>query len=248
MATNFAMDFVPAELAARKAQLSFEHRFFLAVAVLFPLINIIGFSFVYPKTLINGTATSNLVHIHAAVMSLWVILFSAQATLVSAKKIKLHMTLGIFGVLLAIAVSIVGVMTGYGSMARGSGFPGYTAIEFFMVPFGDIVIFLIVFGAAIILRKNSAAHKRLMLVTVLNFLPPSIARLPFPFILELGTIWFLGLPALLGVIFLGVDTYRNGKLNKPFAAAVALLVASGPVRMAIARTDAWTQFATWLVG
>ena len=160
MATNFAMDFAPAELAARKAQLSLEHRFFLAVAVLFPLINIIGFSFVYPKTLINGTAASNLVHIHAAVMSLWVILFSAQATLVSAKKIRLHMTLGIFGVLLAIAVSIVGVMTGYRSMARGSGFPGYTAIEFFMVPFGDIVIFVIVFGAAIILRKTrQEGHK-----------------------------------------------------------------------------------------
>ncbi len=247
MATNFVTDFATNELAARRARLSSEHRFFLAVAILFPLINIIGFSFVYPKTLINGTAASALVHVHAAVMSLWVILFSVQASLVSAKKIRLHMTLGIFGVFLAAAVSVVGIMTGYGSLARGSGFPGYSASEFFMVPLADIVVFIIVFGAAIYFRKDAATHKRLMLVTVLDFLPPSIARLPFSFVVDLGTVWFLGFPALLGIVFLAVDTYRNRKMNRAFAAAVALLAISVPLRMAIARTEAWGQFTAWLI-
>lgn len=247
MATNFATEFAGHDLAARRARLSAEHRFFLIVAILFPLVNIIGFSFVYPKTIINGTAASPLVHVHAAVMSLWVILFSVQATLISAKQIKLHMTLGIFGVFLAAAVSVVGVMTGYGSLARGAGFPGYSASEFFMVPFADIVVFVIVFGAAIYYRKNAANHKRLMLVTVLGFLPPSIARLPLGFIPDLGTIWFLGVPVALGFVFLAVDTYRNGKINRVFAAAVIFLAISAPLRMAIARTEAWSQFTAWLV-
>lgn len=250
MATNFATDFPTTELEARRARSSFEHRFFLAVAILFPLVNIIGFApSYYFKTLTTAPPLpSLLVHVHGLVMSAWVLLFSVQATLISAKQVKLHMNLGIFGCLLAAAAVVVGVTAGVGSLARGSGFPGYTPVEFFMVPLADVVKFIVLFGAAIYFRKNGANHKRLMLVTVLNFLPPSIGRFPLPFIPDLGTIWFLGVPVLLGVIFVIVDTYRTGKLNKAFAAGVAFLAVSWPVEMAIARTELWARFANWVVG
>ena len=249
MATNFATEFPTTELAARRARLSFEHRFFLAVAVLFPLVNIIGFApSYYFKTFTTAPPLpSLLVHVHGLVMSAWVILFSVQATLVSAKKIKVHMTLGIFGCVLAAAIVVVGTMTGYASFARGSTFPGHTPAEFFMVPLADMVKFAIIFGAAMYYRKNAADHKRLMLVTVLNFLPPSIGRFPFEFVLDLGALWFLGLPALLGVIFVAVDTYRNRKLNRAFAAAVGLLVVAMPLEMIIGKTEAWERFANSLI-
>ena len=249
MATNFATEFPTTELAARRQRLSFEHRFFLAVAVLFPLVNIIGFApSYYFKTFSTAPPLpSLLVHVHGLVMTAWIILISVQATLISAKKIKLHMTLGILGCVVAAAVVVVGTMTGYAMFARGSTFPGYTPAEFFIIPMGDIVKFIIIFGAAIYYRKNAANHKRLILVTVLNFMPSSLARFPFAFVPELGAIWFLGVPALLGVIFLAVDTYRNGKMNRAFAAAVALIVAAGPVESMITKTEAWTRFAAWTI-
>lgn len=249
MATNFATEFPTTELAARRQRISFEHRFFLAVAVLFPLVNIIGFapSYYFKSVTSAPPLPSLLVHVHGLVMSSWVLLFSIQATLISAKKIKLHMTLGIVGCVLAAAIVVVGVMTGIGSLARGSGFPGYTPIEFFMVPLADMVKFIVIFGAAIYFRKNAANHKRLMLVTVLNFLPPSIGRFPLPFIPDLGTIWFLGVPVLLGVIFVIVDTYRTGKLNRAFAAGVLFLGLAWPIEMAIARTETWARIAEWTI-
>ena len=249
MATNFATDFPTTELAARRQRLSFEHRFFLAVAVLFPLVNIIGFApSYYFKTLTTAPPLpSLLVHVHGLVMSAWIILISVQATLISDKKIKLHMTLGILGCVLAAAVVVVGTMTGYAMFARGSTFPGYTSAQFFIIPMADIVKFVIIFTAAIYYRRNAANHKRLILVTVLNFMPSSLARFPFAFVPELGAIWFIGLPALLGLIFLAVDTYRNGKMNRAFAAAVALLAAAGPVTSLIARTETWERFAMWTI-
>ncbi len=249
MATNFATDFPTTELAARRQRLSFEHRFFLAVAVLFPLVNIIGFApSYYFKTLTTAPPLpSLLVHVHGLVMSAWIVLISVQATLISAKKIKLHMTLGILGCVLAAAVVVVGTMTGYAMFARGSTFPGYTPAQFFIIPMADIVKFVIIFTAAIYYRKNAANHKRLILVTVLNFMPSSLARFPFAFVPELGAIWFIGLPAFLGVIFLAVDTYKNGKVNRVFAAAIALLVAAGPLTSLIARTETWEMFATWTI-
>lgn len=249
MATNFATDLTISEPTARRVRLSFEHRFFLTVAVLFPLITVIGFApSYYFKTLFHTPPLpSLLVHAHGFVMSLWVVLFSVQTVLISAKRIRLHMTLGIFGVALAAAIVVLGSMTNYAVLARGAALPGYTPSVWYMITQADMIFFPIVFGAAIYFRKNAANHKRLMLITVLEFLGPSIGRLPFPFILDLGTIWFFGVPSLIGIILLAADTYRNGKLNRAFATAVVLLIASWPLRLAIAHTDAWTQFTTWLV-
>lgn len=246
MATNFATNVAVNELAARRG---IEHRFFLTVAILFPLITIIGFApSYYFKTLFNSPPLpSGLVHAHGIVMSLWIVLFLVQTYLITSKQIKLHMTLGVFGVLLAAAVIVLGTATGYAAFARGSALPGYTPAEWFIVPIGDMLTFAVLFTAAIYYRKNAANHKRLMLVTVLNFLPPSIGRLPLPFILDLGSIWFFGIPSLIGILFLAVDTWRNERLNKSFAAAIGLLVLSGPIRMFVARTDAWTQFAAWVI-
>lgn len=250
MATNFATDIRYSELAERKARLSLEHRFFLTVAVLFPLITVIGFApSYYFKTLFNAPPLpSLLVHVHGLTMSLWVILFSVQASLISARRIKLHIALGTFGVILAGAVVVTGMMTGYALLVRGGAFPGYSPTAWFMIPAGDMAAFVLLFAAAIYYRKVPANHKRLMFVTVLNFLPPSIGRLPFPFILDLGTIWFFGVPALIGLAVLAADSYRNNRVNRPFAIAVTLLTISGPVRMAIAYSDTWTRFAHWIAG
>jgi len=249
MATDFAESITTRELTTARTQLSFEHRFFLTVAVLFPLITIIGFAPSYYFKAVSGAPPlpSMLVHAHGLAMSLWIVFFSVQAYLISSKRVKLHMTLGTLGVVFAVAIIILGTATGYYSAARGAGFPGFTAEQFFIVPIGDMITFAILFIAAIYYRKNPANHKRLMLVTVLNFLPPSIGRLPFPFILDLGAIWFFGVPALIGITLLAADTYRNGKLNRAFAAGIAIMVASGPLRVLICRTDAWAEVARWIL-
>ena len=247
MATNFAANAAVNELAARRG---IEHRFFLTVAILFPIITVIGFApSYYLKTLFaTPPLPSGLVHAHGISMSLWIVLYLVQTYLITSKQIKLHMTLGIFGVVLAAAMIVIGIATGYASAARGAAFPGYSPSEFFIVPIGDMLVFAALFGAAIYYRKNAANHKRLMLVTVLNFLPPSIGRLPLAFIPDLGAWWFWGVPAVIAVLFLLVDTWRNERFNRVFAAAIALLILSGPVRLFIARTEAWTQFAGWILG
>jgi hypothetical protein len=187
-----------------------------------------------------------MVHVHGIVMSAWVILFSVQAYLVSSKRIKLHMTLGMASIVLAAAIVVTGMMTAIASGARGGGFPGYHPLVFMNVPLVGVVVFGLLFAAGIYYRKNSANHKRLMLVTVLIFLSPSISRLPLPFIPVLGSVWFFGVPALLGIGLLIADTYRTGKLNKAFLYGVLVGTLSGPLGLMFAYTDTWMQFATWL--
>lgn len=249
MATNIA---TLNQMAANKgwwSRLTFEHKFFLAFSLFIPVLTVIGYAQTYYlKPLFNTPPLpSGLVHLHALLMSSWIILFGVQAYLVSSKRIKLHISLGMLGISLATAMVIIGTMTGVAAIKRGSTFPGYTPSVFFMIPMADMVVFPIIFAAAIYYRKDAASHKRLMLVTMLNLIGPSIARLPLPFILDLGTIWFFGLPNLIAFSMLAIDTYRNGKLNKPFAAGIILSFISWPLRMAIAYTETWEQFTNWLV-
>lgn len=252
MATNFAATDLAqnAAVTARQSRLSFEHRIFLTVAVLFPVITVIGFapSYYLKAAFSSAPLPSTLVHVHGLTMSLWIILFSVQAFLISSKRIKLHMTLGMSSVVLAVVMIVTGLMTAVASGARGSGFPGYPPLVFMSVPLVGMVLFTIVFGAAIYFRKNAANHKRLMLVTVLIFLSPSISRLPLPFIPVLGSIWFFGVPALIGIALLIGDTYRNRKLNRAFLYGVLALTFVGPLTLLFTRTEAWHRFAAWITG
>jgi hypothetical protein len=47
-------------------------------------------------------------------------------------------------------------------------------------------MFAMLFGGAVYYRKKPAAHKSLMLLTAINFVPPALARIPIAPLLNLG--------------------------------------------------------------
>ena len=57
-------------------------------------------------------------------------------------------------------------------------------------------VFAILFGAAVYYRKNSPNHKRLMLLTMINFLGAAIARFPGGLTNAYGPLWFHGVRIL----------------------------------------------------
>ncbi|MEO8041421.1 MAG: hypothetical protein ABI646_02315 [Acidobacteriota bacterium] len=228
---------------------AFEHRFFLAIAILFPIAVIIGFGPTYylKNFFTSPPIPTTLVHLHGLGMSAWIILFATQVYLIRSAKIKLHQRLGITSIVLAVAIFVLGMMTGIAAAQRGGGgVPGIPPLEFLIVPFGDMIVFAILFGAAVYYRRNAPNHKRLMLLTVLNFLPPALARFPFELTATLGPLWFFGLPDILAITFVVIDTWRNGKLNKVFLAGAIFLIVSHWLRLAFAPSAAWVNFATWL--
>ncbi len=229
---------------------AFERRFFLAIAILFPITVLIGFG---PTYYLIGFFNSPpvprlLVHVHGLLMSLWVILFVAQVFLIRTSKIKVHQRLGFAGIALGIGIIISGWLTAIAAAKYGSTAspPGIAPLEFLIVPFADVIIFGILFAAAVYYRRNAPNHKRLMVLTVLNFLPPAIARFPFGFTESYGPLWFFGVSDALALIFVIVDTWLNKKLNKVFLAGAILLIASHWLRLAFASSSAWHSFATWL--
>ena len=227
-----------------------EKRIYLIAAILFPLIILIGFGRTYYlKELFNAPPlASYLVHIHGLIMTAWVGLFFTQIFLIRSKNIRLHQTLGFAGIGLGLLVVVSGFFTAIAAAKNGafSFPPDIPRLSFLAVPMFDLVTFVLLFGAAIYYRKQAANHKRLMLLTAISLLPPAVARIPIDGILQLGPLFFFGVPTAIAIIALIHDSWRNQKLNRAFLIATIVLIASYPLRIVVSGTDSWLAFAAWL--
>ncbi len=226
-----------------------DRRLFAAVALLFPVIILIGFGRTYYLKAAFDTppVPSLLVHLHGLVMTAWVFYFIAQVWLIRSKRARVHMRAGMLGIALAIVVLVVGFFTAAGAaFGSASAPPDIPPLSFMIVPMTDLVMFAVLFGAAIYYRKRPAHHKRLMLLTVINFLPPAIARIPIESLQATGPLFFFGVPTVLTIGLLVYDTWRNRRLDRVFLVGSILLIASYPLRLMAMGTSAWTNFATWI--
>ena len=218
-----------------------DRRLFLIAAIGFPLLVLIGYSRTYYfSEFFNAKPLANsLVHAHALVMSAWVVYFTVQTLLIRTKNVKLHMTLGMAGIALASLVVIVGMAAAYDAhLVRKTAPPGMNPYGFFAIPVFDMLLFVILFTAAIWYRKRPAEHKALMLLTAVNFLPAAIARIPL-FPAEFMILQAYGVPDLLALFGFGWYTFKHRKFNKVFAIGIALIITSQPLRIWLAGTDLW---------
>jgi hypothetical protein len=196
----------------------------------------------------NPPIARSIIYVHGFVMSAWVLLFAVQVYFISSKKIKLHQKLGLAGVGLAAAVFALGIMTAVAAAKYGSAAspPGIPPLSFLIIPIGDMVVFAILFGAAVYYRKNSPNHKRLMLLTIINFLPAAVARFPGGLTDQYGPLWFYGVPTVLTIALIGLDIGYNRKVNKVFLFAGIFMIVGMWIRLPLMSTGPWLGFAQWL--
>jgi len=228
----------------------FDRRLYLTASVAFLLIVLAGFGrSYYARGLFAAPPLpSALVHVHGVLMTAWVLLFIAQVRLIASKRIRLHQrfgyaAIGLAGLIIATGIPVAVRAAKYGSASFPAGVP---PLAFMAVPLTDLVMFAGFFGAAIYYRRQPAAHKGLMLLTAINFLPPAIARMPVALLQALGPLAFFGVPITLAVFCLTLDARRHGRVNRVFLIGTLLLAASYVSRLVLMTTEPWLQFAAWL--
>jgi len=236
------MDFV-----ARRA---FDRRLYMSAAILFSIVVLIGFARTYYlKIVFDPTPLPSLVvHLHGLLMSAWVLMFMIQVRLIAAHEVRIHQRLGWGVVGLAALIIVVGFATAVRAAKYGSRStpPGIAPQAFLIVPLFDLLMFALLLGGAIYYRKRAADHKRLMLLTAINFVPPAIARIPIAPLQALGPLWFFGLPTVVALYCVGLDARRHGRLNRVFLVGTIALIASYFVRLALMNTGGWMATAQWL--
>lgn len=235
----------PAPLRGNRA----EHRFYSLVAVGAILVVFAGFARTfYLKQAFGTPPLTQLQLVHGLVMTSWFVLFIVQTQLVAAGRTDLHRRLGVFGALLALAVLILGPTVAVTAARLGHApSPGPPPLVFLAIPLSDMLVFAILVGSALWFRRRSDIHKRLMLLATVGVLTAAIARIPLPLIHDRGILGFAGLTILIVVSCAAYDTIRNKRLHPAFLWGGLLIIVMWPLRLWLAGTPQWMQFATWLV-
>ena len=116
-----------------------------------------------------------IVHIHAAAFVGWMVLITVQMLLIRSHQHALHKKLGLFGAGLAVFMVVIGPITAIVTARLHSGMPDSDP-AFLAVSFTSMLIFAVLVTAALLLRRQGPAHKRLMMLSLLALSPAGFAR------------------------------------------------------------------------
>lgn len=206
--------------------------FFPALAVLISATCFMGFSFTYFGPIIGGSypPAKAALHLHGWSFFLWYLLFPFQTVLISKEKYNLHKILGRFSAVLAIMMTLTGilVLTVRVDEAVRNGSPEVWLLYGPLI-LSNLILFLSFYAVAIYMaiKKRLQTHKRLIIVASAIALGAGFFRL----ILFLSGFHPLSLPAgtlgcsLFIVIGIAYDWFAHHKVRRVYLIGlVAMLV------------------------
>ena len=118
-------------------------RFYLAVTVALVAFVVLGFfRTYYSRILTDPPPLSTVMHLHAAVFTIWLALFVVQAALVAKHRVDLHRKLGIASAFFAVMVFAVGVLAVFQTAISNHVSPsGLAPAQFSIIGFTSIGLF-----------------------------------------------------------------------------------------------------------
>ena len=116
-----------------------------------------------------------IVYFHGAIFVSWLTLLTTQILLIRSRRVDLHRELGIAGTALYGAMVVLGLTTSvvvdYEQFVTPRSDPSFLSIQL-----ADMLTFTVLGGLAIARRKNSDAHKRLMILATIFIADAGFAR------------------------------------------------------------------------
>jgi hypothetical protein len=217
--------------------------FFIGMALASALMLVLGFLPSYFHRGAELPALTPLYQLHGALFTAWIALLVVQTALVAGHRTDLHRTLGVAGAVLAAVVFVFGVVVSVETLRRNGGPPGGDPRKFFAIPMGDILVFGALVGAAVVQRRRSESHKRLMLLATISLLTAAVGR----FLRQVGMggapTLFFGTDAFVLVLVL-YDLALRGRVHPATLWGGALVVGFKPLLFyVLSGTPPWLALA-----
>jgi hypothetical protein len=197
--------------------------FYFVMSLVMAGLVVWGFSRTVGNNLLHANPPKpQLLWIHGAAFSLWVVFFILQSALVRVRKVSVHRFLGWFGTALATVMVVLGFTIAV-IMARFD-----TAVlhqkgaeAFISVPFIDMIVFGTCIALAIYWRARPEFHRRLIFIASCHLMDAAIGRFDFWFN---NNLFYVGLDFL---IVLGMlrDWKVDGRVHKVYVYALPPMIA-----------------------
>jgi hypothetical protein len=235
-----------ATIARGTAASGFRPSFHLWMTLLMALFVFGGFGMTYLGPLAAGTfpPAPPVVHLHGVVFFAWTLLLVTQAVLVNTKNVRLHRSLGTFGIAVAAIVVFVGLLITIISIDSewNADSTGLLYLSFVAPP-----SFAVLFAMAIRAVRTPTVHRNLILMAMLSILMPGINRL-YMMLLGLGYVPFystyLTMDALLAAI-LWHERRATGRVSKASWTGAAIIVVPQVLLPLVAPAAWFTELMLW---
>lgn len=232
--------------AGRRFQPSFS--FWMVLAMCFFVFAGFGLQSFLPALRGEFPPAPPIVHFHGIVFVAWMLLLLAQTSLVGAGQVKLHRSLGLWGIAHAVVVMFTGALIQLVGSRAGldAGRPA-GASEGLYLGLWAVVGFGIMFTLAIRNRHRPEIHRRLMLFAMLPVLPPGVNRFWYQ-VLSLDdfvpTFWlYLTLWIMAAAIL--ADEWRKTRRISPYSIfGTGWIVVEGALHEAALGSAAYEQLAS----
>lgn len=196
--------------------------FYFAMSLLIAAIVVVGFSrTVNPNLFHAAIPRPFLLWVHGAAFSTWVAFYIFQSALVRTHNVKLHRSLGWFGVglgglMVPLGFTIAIVMGRFDAVQLHLSDP-----TFLSIPFYDMIAFGVLLTLAISWRRKPELHRPLLFLATCCLLDAPFGRSDFIFY------HYLFYPCLDAVMLLGVvrDLVVNRRINSVYRYAMPALIA-----------------------
>jgi hypothetical protein len=230
----------PSRVSAHQPSRTADRIFFSAMPFVMLAMVLYGFARTYFLVgMVAAPLPNKLIHVHGAAFTSWMILLIVQTALVSTRHVKWHMTLGLYGFGLAVAMVVLGTLAAVDALRRGEGVLGLDAQTFFVIPVSGMLLFGVLVFYAYKLRRNTEAHKRLITIATMALMDAAIGRWQHPAILQrIPPTQDLVMLALLLVLVV-FDLFNLHRVSKYTLRGALFVVVVHAVRVPLGHTAAW---------
>ncbi len=209
---------------ASAAVITRTRRAYLAVTLLIAGIVAWGFWATYYSRFSERTDLPSIVHWHAAVFSLWVLVLVAQAVAVVAGRVRLHRLLGNAGMVYGALVFAVGLLVSIGAPAlrvRAGQFPLDVGGVVVLYNLMDMSLFGAFLALAFGYRNRPELHKRWIIAATAALCGAALGRVVPGNTLQYLLLWLSPVLALMAI-----DLATSRRVHPVPLVASALLVAA----------------------
>jgi hypothetical protein len=233
-----------------------DRNFFLLLLVLTWLGIVGGFGLdVIAHVRSNTRAYIPIVHVHALLFVGWLVLMTAQVLLIRNRRADIHRRLGMIAAWMIPAMVVVALATAWSVQRQVALLPGPHHPQFISINLTDMLGFATLAFAGIALRRDSSAHKRLMLLSTLYLSTAGFARL---WLLTIGTagvdtFWGFFIAYQIGgdilVVMLGAyDLVTRKRLHPAYVAGAAWILVNELAAGWLFFSPGWKAISVKLLG
>lgn len=211
----------------------------------------VGFGFDLHNYLHEKPAVPTIVHVHAVVTTLWLLTATALVLMVETGNVSLHRRVGWFAAGYAALTLVIAPLSELSWQALNLSTPGALPPEFLSIAFSGVICMTLLLPWGILLRRNSAAHRRVLILAIICISDAGFSRMVGLFLHApttfLGTYFFFEGGNLFVILLMFFWDWKRNRIMKQFLWGASLVIVVGLTATGLYFNETWRSISrSWL--